>query len=794
MWKPKVIGYSIIVILERLGNSIGNIGNDGVDFKTFTPDSIFFNHYKITDINFFEVNRVGDANIVTTIKKSVAFWYYVMRIIALSILLGVLIYVGIRMAISTVASEKAMYKKMLVDWASSFALVFLMHYIILATITVSNKFVEILANLQDAKDGFANITAQLITLSLSLNFFVGFGCIILAGLILILTFIFLFSYMKRMFTVAFLIIISPLITITYSIDKMNDGKSQALNNWLKEFMLNVLIQPFHCILYLVFAQLALVAVGGGTDKLTFESFFLGNGSFGGVIFGICALVFIKNGEKIVKKIFGFDQASSLVSPMATGAAMYSLIQKAGNVANKSESLNKYVNKSTMMNKISNTKVGQKVINPLSDKVTKKMDERKENKISKYENEYKNQGYNSEQARQKAEERYTNRGSKKAADFAKKTFTSQGAKKTISGAVAAFGAGTALLSSEQGGIVNAALIGKALYQGTNDKFDKWQKQKKSSYESDSVGNFVAYARTTGQNHDLSTEEGMNNYKNYINSNHRLGKELDYFSDDRNDAYSEKMTKKLEALGLNEIEAMDIKAILAKSLNDDNAINFDPSKFYEELQRRFNASGDESKGVDKFKAAIDGYIIQQLGANMFNYTSQFDTLMENSGITHEAAIQNVEDHPDKFNVPEVVRTTPTTTPTNIPTTVEANFDESEIEKFIKANTSDNKTNIENAVQMLESAITEKISSLESDLASSADGVVSQIQADVQAEISSATAEGRQIDMTKFEYAGDSKKKEYAETIIQREIINNNKTEIYNHFENIVNNIEHKKVEEE
>lgn len=46
--------------------------------------------------------------------------------------------------------------------------------------------------------------------------------------------------------------ISPLVTITYSIDKAGDGKAQAFSTWMKEFMLNVLIQPLHAIIYLVF--------------------------------------------------------------------------------------------------------------------------------------------------------------------------------------------------------------------------------------------------------------------------------------------------------------------------------------------------------------------------------------------------------------------------------------------------------------------------------------------------------------------------------------------------------------
>ena len=62
--------------------------------------------------------------------------------------------------------------------------------------------------------------------------------------------------MKRFLMVGFLIVISPLITITYSIDKAGDGKAQAFSTWLKEFMVNILIQPLHALIYLVFVLMA----------------------------------------------------------------------------------------------------------------------------------------------------------------------------------------------------------------------------------------------------------------------------------------------------------------------------------------------------------------------------------------------------------------------------------------------------------------------------------------------------------------------------------------------------------
>ena len=70
-----------------------------------------------------------------------------------------------------------------------------------------------------------------------------------------------FAYFNRLLKLAFLTIIAPLVTITYSLDKMGDGKAQALNNWLKEYIYTILIQPFHCVMYLAFVNTAMKLLG-----------------------------------------------------------------------------------------------------------------------------------------------------------------------------------------------------------------------------------------------------------------------------------------------------------------------------------------------------------------------------------------------------------------------------------------------------------------------------------------------------------------------------------------------------
>ena len=91
---------------------------------------------------------------------------------------------------------------------------------------------------------------------------------------------------------AFLTLVSPLVALTYPIDKMRDGKAQAFNMWLKEYVFNALLQPFHLIIYTVFVTTAM------------------NLAATNPIYAIIALAFITPSEKILRKFFGFNEAST----------------------------------------------------------------------------------------------------------------------------------------------------------------------------------------------------------------------------------------------------------------------------------------------------------------------------------------------------------------------------------------------------------------------------------------------------------------------------------------------------
>lgn len=294
----------------------------GKEEQNATPFDIFFDKFNLFSVDFFDIKN--DGSLIDNIRTSVAQWFYAMRLISAIVLMCVLIYVGIRMALSSVADEKAKYKKMLGDWCCSLVLIFVLQYIAVFTISANKAIVNFLrdvcySDINTAISGIADMAIKGCSLTSIVATFV--YCMISFQ-----TIAFMITYIQRMLKVGFLLIISPLIAITYSIDKMGDGKAQALDTWLKEFVYTILIQPFHCVMYIAFVNTAVnllnMPASGAFDSF-FDLFSSGDGSFNQLANGfivILCLKFINDGEKIIRKIFNFQDDASLTS-MAAGAAL-----------------------------------------------------------------------------------------------------------------------------------------------------------------------------------------------------------------------------------------------------------------------------------------------------------------------------------------------------------------------------------------------------------------------------------------------------------------------------------------
>ena len=106
---------------------------------------------------------------------------------------------------------------------------------------------------------------------------------------------FFITYAKRFLSVGLLIIISPLISVTYAIDKIGDGRAQGFEMLIKELIVNIFIQPLHLVIYIVFIYTA--------NEIAKTA----------PILAIIFLASLSRVEKIVKNVFNMRGLTSIHS-------------------------------------------------------------------------------------------------------------------------------------------------------------------------------------------------------------------------------------------------------------------------------------------------------------------------------------------------------------------------------------------------------------------------------------------------------------------------------------------------
>ena len=318
-WPLRLIAVAIGFCMKAVAAQIA--GTSTTDEGILSPAMVFFSGTSKSTVDLLDVDFVGKTNTTSNASRNtfggvVESWYYGMKLIAVAALLLVLIYLGIRMALATIASEKALYKKALIDWTCSLSLVFLLPYIMSFIIAINKALVSTLSPTDDKiKDAILDLAVM--SLGVDIN---AIGATVVYVMICGQTLGFLIMYIKRMLTVGFLTIIAPLISITYAIDKLGDGKAQALSAWFKEYAYNILIQPFHCIIYCSLVEVALKELGGtGSEALQ------------KAVLAIICLKFVGDAEKIVRKIFGFESASSLKDFASSAMVAGAMLGKAKNI-------------------------------------------------------------------------------------------------------------------------------------------------------------------------------------------------------------------------------------------------------------------------------------------------------------------------------------------------------------------------------------------------------------------------------------------------------------------------------
>lgn len=239
------------------------------------------------------------------LQPTISKMYKAMRIIALVSLLSTLVYIAIRIIISSTSKDSAKYKKMLVDWLVAICLLFILHYVMVFILDMVELITNFLSGNILTEDGTDVFFAQIRwSVEYSASFIDQFATTLMYVALVILTITFTFQYLKRVIYMTFLTMIAPLICLTYPLDKIKDGQAQALSMWLREYIFNALLQPLHLVIYFLL-------IGTANDLISINA-----------IYAIVAIGFMVPAEKFMRKMFGFEKAGT-VSQLgaAAGGAM-----------------------------------------------------------------------------------------------------------------------------------------------------------------------------------------------------------------------------------------------------------------------------------------------------------------------------------------------------------------------------------------------------------------------------------------------------------------------------------------
>lgn len=271
--------------------------------KYFTVEDIVFNRVPLLSVDFFDlgidpIENEKPNNIRKTFSTSAAIWFNFSRILSLGLALPILIVIVIKMATTTIASDKAKYKEMLFHWLASLLVLFVLQYMMTIISALSYLLLTMIKGIAEAVDGFNFEKYIIIKARKQLLAHSGFQIVSISIVYWLLIYYqvkFFLMYIKRMFSITFLMIIAPLITITYPIDKIGDGKAQAYEKWISEYMVNMFIQPIHAFVYTVFM------------------FTAGSICVQAPILAVMFLLCLSRGEKLIKNLFNMRGKTSINS-------------------------------------------------------------------------------------------------------------------------------------------------------------------------------------------------------------------------------------------------------------------------------------------------------------------------------------------------------------------------------------------------------------------------------------------------------------------------------------------------
>lgn len=299
-----ILGMLFTVVKIAIVGTVENIDNliNGAILKIeqieedihYTIEDLVYNRVPLLDPNILSGTSGGvelqEGSILYNIRLVISSWYVGFRNVSILIIFVMLIYTGLRMAITNSSKSKADFKNQLFTWIKCMALVFTLHYVIFFVLNINNTLV----NLFDPSNNTANgniLYNTIKTRAYDFRLSVGFTGTIMYIILFIYWIKFLIIYIKRLLKIILLVITAPFVIARYALDNATAKGKKAYKDWLHEFVSNVLIQSLHALEYSVLIGIAID---------------IGSKSIAGFIIALIFLSQMLKFDEVILSILKFD--------------------------------------------------------------------------------------------------------------------------------------------------------------------------------------------------------------------------------------------------------------------------------------------------------------------------------------------------------------------------------------------------------------------------------------------------------------------------------------------------------
>lgn len=356
----RILVETLVTLLLSFGDGFLHMIAKAVG-ELVTIDGIVFGYVKKISINFWEsefidsaVRESSVAPLRDPLSNVINHWYSIFLTIVILLYVVQLVYIGLKILLSSTANKKAEFKTRLSAWFAGVAILLCFPYAMKYTIEANAGFCTMIGAANGTADppiwgeevNIANMSINELKKDYGTFAFIakamgydsynslakavgnktgeeiygnnamlairhealGYFSVPLSIVYLILigeTIALLIMYYKRVFMLAFLITIFPLTVTFYALNKMGDVRVNSFGAWFKEFLILVLVQAFHAATYVVVVNVGVTAYTKS----------------GNWMFMIVCILFLFQGEKIIRAIFNANSSAGTIGDIAKSGAI-----------------------------------------------------------------------------------------------------------------------------------------------------------------------------------------------------------------------------------------------------------------------------------------------------------------------------------------------------------------------------------------------------------------------------------------------------------------------------------------